>query len=84
MMSRLDRLKAVFAKHHVLGADEQDFVKKFSPFIHSGNVERFIDELNKAYYHMERNANVKILFMDLAFKFNELLNIPKGNEVKIN
>lgn len=60
-----------------LGADEQEFVKKFSPFIHSNNVERFIDELNKAHYHMERNANAKILFMDLAFKFNELLNIPK-------
>jgi DNA polymerase III subunit delta' len=60
-----------------LGADEQEFVKKFSPFIHSNNVERFIDELNKAHYHMERNANAKILFMDLAFKFNELLNLPK-------
>jgi DNA polymerase-3 subunit delta' len=60
-----------------LGADEQDFVKKFSPFIHASNIERFIDELNKAHYHMERNANAKILFMDLAFKFNELLNVPK-------
>jgi DNA polymerase-3 subunit delta' len=61
-----------------LGQDEQEFVKKFSPFIHSNNVERFIDELNKAHYHIERNANAKILFMDLAFKFNELLNLPKA------
>lgn len=60
-----------------LGADEQEFVKKFSPFIHGGNLERFMDELNKAHYHMERNANAKILFMDLAFRFNELLNVPK-------
>ncbi len=60
-----------------LGADEQDFVKKFSPFIHGNNIERFTEELNKAYFHMERNANAKILFMDLAFKFNELLNVPK-------
>ena len=65
-----------------LGADEQDFVKKFAPFIHAGNIERFMDELNKAYYHMERNANAKILFMDLAFKFNEFLNIPKTELVK--
>jgi DNA polymerase-3 subunit delta' len=57
---------------------EVEFVKKFSPFIHMGNVETFMEELNKAYYHMERNANVKILFMDLAFKFNELLNLPKA------
>jgi DNA polymerase-3 subunit delta' len=60
-----------------LGADEQGFVQKFSPFIHANNVERFVEELNKAHYHMERNANPKILFMDLAFKFNELLNLPK-------
>lgn len=64
-----------------LGVDEQDFVKKFSPFIHGANVERFMDELNKAYYHMERNANAKILFMDLAFRFNELLNVPKPQAV---
>lgn len=65
-----------------LGKDEQDFVKKFAPFIHSNNIERFTEELNKAYYHMERNANPKILFMDLAFKFNELLNVPKPELVK--
>jgi DNA polymerase-3 subunit delta' len=65
-----------------LGADEQEFVKKFAPFIHTNNIERFTEELNKAYYHMERNANAKILFMDLAFKFNELLNIPKPELVK--
>jgi DNA polymerase-3 subunit delta' len=65
-----------------LGADEQEFVKKFSPFIHGRNIERFCEELNKAYFHMERNANAKILFMDLAFKFNELLNISKEEMVK--
>lgn len=60
-----------------LGADEQDFVKKFSPYIHTNNIEAFMEELNKAHFHMERNANAKILFMDLAFRFNELLNLPK-------
>jgi DNA polymerase III subunit delta' len=65
-----------------LGADEREFVKKFAPFIHASNIERFMEELNKAYYHTERNANVKILFMDLAFKFNELLNVPKAELVK--
>lgn len=60
---------------------ELDFVKKFSAFVHFNNIEQFTEELNKAYYHLERNANPKILFTDLAFKFNELLNIPKPNEV---
>ncbi|MBL7884070.1 MAG: DNA polymerase III subunit delta' [Bacteroidia bacterium] len=60
-----------------LGKEEQEFVKKFAPFIHVNNIEKFSEELDKAYYHMERNANSKILFMDLAFKFNEYLNVPK-------
>lgn len=60
-----------------LSGDEQEFVKKFSPFVHGANIERFIEELNKAHFHMERNASAKILFMDLAFKFNELLSVPK-------
>jgi len=61
-----------------LNAKETEFVTKFAPFIHLKNIEILVDELNKAYYHMERNANAKILFMDLAFKFNELLNLPKS------
>jgi len=56
---------------------ELEFVRKFAAFIHTNNIEQFTDELNKAYYHLERNANPKILFMDLAFKFYELLNAPK-------
>jgi DNA polymerase-3 subunit delta' len=60
-----------------LATDEKTFVEKFSPFIHTANLELFMEELNKAHYHLERNANAKILFMDLAFKFNELLNLPK-------
>ena len=31
------------------------------------------DELNKAMYHIERNANPKLLFTDLSFTINKLL-----------
>jgi DNA polymerase III subunit delta' len=69
-----------------LTTEEQEFIKRFAPFIHSANAERFIDELNKAHYHIERNANAKILFMDVAIKFNELLNLkdtaPMPNALK--
>jgi DNA polymerase-3 subunit delta' len=54
---------------------EMEFLKKFSPFINAGNCMQFTEELNKAYMHIERNANPKILFLDISFKFNELLNI---------
>ncbi|HXC04213.1 MAG TPA: DNA polymerase III subunit delta [Bacteroidia bacterium] len=59
-----------------LKGDELAFVSKFSRFIHAGNCERFIEELNKAASSIERNAAPKMLFMDLSFKANELLNIP--------
>ncbi len=62
-----------------LNEQEIDFVQKFSPFIHSNNAQRFVEELNKAHFHMERNGNPKIIYMDLAFKFNELLNLAKPN-----
>ncbi len=59
-----------------LRGEELAFVAKFSRFIHAGNCERFIEEINKAAYAIERNAAPKMLFMDLSFKANELLNIP--------
>jgi DNA polymerase-3 subunit delta' len=57
--------------------EELDFLKKFSPFVHIGNYERIVEEFNKAYYHVERNANPKILFMDMSLAVNELLNVKK-------
>jgi DNA polymerase III subunit delta' len=47
---------------------------RFTRFIHSGNVAEITDLLNKAYYAIERNANAKILLLDLSFKMNRLLN----------
>jgi DNA polymerase III subunit delta' len=58
--------------------DEIDFISKFSSYVHRRNYIKIIEELNSSYYHIERNANPKILFMDLMFKMNEYLNIPKG------
>lgn len=57
---------------------ELDFLKKFAPFVHMANYQLLTEEFNKACFHVERNANPKILFMDLALKVNELLNIKKG------
>jgi DNA polymerase-3 subunit delta' len=59
-----------------LQGEELEFVRKFSRFIHAGNCEHFIEELNKAAAAVERNAAPKMLFMDLSFRANELLNIP--------
>ena len=58
-----------------MSGQELEFLKKFSPYVHRGNYEKMVKEFNEAYFHIERNAHAKILFMDLALKMNELLNI---------
>jgi DNA polymerase III subunit delta' len=60
---------------NVLKRDESDFLKKFSSFIHGNNVMDISEELNKAYIHIERNANPKILFLDLSLKLTKLLRV---------
>jgi DNA polymerase III subunit delta' len=55
--------------------EELESFKKFSPFVNANNAERFIDEFNQAHFHLERNANFKILFADLSFKVSRLLHV---------
>ncbi|HQQ95179.1 MAG TPA: DNA polymerase III subunit delta' [Bacteroidia bacterium] len=64
-----------------LAGDEKQFLEKFAPFIHKGNYERLIEEFNNSYYHIERNANPKILFSDLFVKVNTLIVPPKKVQV---
>lgn len=54
------------------GKELEDY-KRFAPFVNN-NAEQFAEELNKAYFHIERNANHKILFMDLSLKMSQLLH----------
>lgn len=49
-----------------LQGEELDFVKNFSKVINADKMEKITDNLNRAYYHLERNANPKILFTDLS------------------
>ena len=56
--------------------EEKEFITKFSRFVHQRNYEKLLEEFNASYYHIERNANPKILFMDLIMKTNELINMP--------
>ena len=52
---------------------EQEFSSKFFPFINQSNVYQMVDELNKAQYHIESNANDKIVFLDMALKLVKLI-----------
>lgn len=65
-----------------IGGDEKAFVGKFAPFVHAANAQRFMYEINRALQHIERNGSAKIIFLDLSFLANELLNTPNPDAVK--
>ncbi len=48
--------------------EEMEFVMKFSPYINPLNVEYFINEFNTAIYHIERNAHIPMMVMDISLK----------------
>ena len=49
---------------------DADFLNKFSPFINYENGAQIAEELNNAYYAIERNAHIKILFMSVSIKIH--------------
>jgi DNA polymerase-3 subunit delta' len=63
-----------------MAGEELGFIQKFSKFIHAANGEKIIEELNLAMKHIERNGSAKIILLDLAFRLNELINIPRPVE----
>ncbi len=58
--------------------EEMEFVKKFSGLLNASNVEGIRRELESAHGHLERNANPKVLFMDLSYRLGGLLRIPNS------
>ncbi len=70
-----------FASNYLqrLKEEEQDFIQKFSPFIHENNAIKLIDALEKAHFDIVRNASAKILFTDLSLKIVLLLRIKSLN-----
>ena len=58
-----------------LSPEEESFLLKFKPFINHKNIIALNDVINNAYYHLERNANVKILMLDVSLKLYKLVRI---------
>ncbi|AIZ64631.1 DNA polymerase III subunit delta [Hymenobacter sp. DG25B] len=57
---------------HLAGKEEQ-FMKGFSRFVTPRNADLLTRELNDAHYHIERNANPKMVFLDTSLRVGELL-----------
>ena len=56
-----------------MNKQELEAFTKFAAMINQYNCYDFAEELNNAYFHIERNANPKILLLDLSFKLGRLL-----------
>jgi DNA polymerase-3 subunit delta' len=52
--------------------DELEFVKNFSKILSLESIERISNILNEAFYHIERNAHFKILFLSVSLKIFEI------------
>ena len=48
-------------------ATHKKFIENFMPYVHLKNMEELHQQMTDAYYHIDRNANAKILFLDLSF-----------------
>ena len=57
-------------------------LEKFAPFIHNGNIMSIADELGDAIYHIQRNANAKIVLLDLSIKLTRLLHTKEVALIK--
>ncbi|RYU84236.1 DNA polymerase III subunit [Hymenobacter persicinus] len=58
-----------------LPAAEQQFIGGFSRFVHQRNADLLATEINDAHYHIERNANPRMVFVDTSLRIAELLKI---------
>jgi DNA polymerase-3 subunit delta' len=56
-----------------MNEQEEDFSKRFSPFINERNIIELTEVFETAFNHIEMNGNPKIIFTDIAFKITKLI-----------
>ena len=58
--------------------DKSFKIQNFAPFIDASNILEISKEIELANYHIERNANAKIVLTDLSIKLTRLLHKEKA------
>lgn len=80
LLYSLEMFRACLMDHYQISLneiskEEKQFLEKFKPFINHHNIIQLTDLINEAYFHMERNANPKILLLDVSIQLYKLLKI---------
>lgn len=57
--------------------EERAFSANFAPYIHSGNVEAIMNQLDLAERQIEQNGNAKVIFFDLCLQMIVLIKKQK-------
>ena len=58
-----------------LATSEQQFVTGFAKFVTPRNADLLTKELTDAHYHIERNANAKMVFVDSSLRMGSFLKV---------
>jgi DNA polymerase-3 subunit delta' len=64
-----------------LPANELETAQRMTNVMNTAMAQAISTELEKAHYHVERNANPKILFLDVSLQIIKILNfktLPAG------
>ncbi len=67
------RIKILGADGVMLGDNEKEFAQRLNKIASVSQQQGIIEELDKAYYYVERNANAKMLFQALTIKLYHII-----------
>lgn len=54
-------------------ADERRFSERFAPYIHDGNIDAIVEQLDRAEQQITQNGNAKMIFFDLCLQLIVLI-----------
>ena len=67
------RIKVLGANAFAIAESERDFAQRLNKIASVSQQQAILEELDKATYYIERNANGKLLFLALTIKFYHIL-----------
>ena len=72
-------LMNIMNNNNLINLNDKSFkIQNFAPFIDASNILEISKEIELANYHIERNANAKIVLTDLSIKLTRLLHQEKA------